>query len=116
MTERSRVKREARTIETMIGMYCHGLHKKDGNDICTDCRELLDYAVVRLEKCPFQEDKTTCAVCPVHCYKPAMREKIQAVMRYAGPKMITRHPVMALRHSIDGLRKEPASGRKPPGS
>ena len=56
---------------------------------------------------PFHEGKTTCANCPAHCYKPEMREKIRKVMRYAGPRMIYRHPILALLHIIDGRRKEP---------
>jgi hypothetical protein len=35
-----------------------------------------------------------------------MKEKIRAVMRYAGPLMIYRHPILALFHFIDGFRKE----------
>ena len=69
--------------------------------------ELLAYARARLSRCPYQEGKTTCARCPVHCYRPAMRARIRRVMRYAGPRMLTRHPLLALRHLIDGLRKEP---------
>ncbi len=36
-----------------------------------------------------------------------MREQIRAVMRYAGPRMVYRHPMMTLFHFVDGLRKEP---------
>lgn len=42
--------------------------------------------------------KTTCKKCPVHCYSPDMREKIRAVMRYSGPRMIFLHPFAAIRH------------------
>ena len=111
MNKNPRIKREAQTIETMIGMYCHDFHNTKHGNLCADCRELLAYATVRLEKCPFREDKPTCAKCPVHCYKPDMREKIQTVMRHAGPKMMFRHPVRALLHSLDGLRKEPVFTR-----
>ena len=41
-------------------------------------RRLLDYAKHRSEKCPFMEEKTFCANCKVHCYKPEVREQIQA--------------------------------------
>ncbi|MDR2525428.1 MAG: nitrous oxide-stimulated promoter family protein, partial [Oscillospiraceae bacterium] len=34
------------------------------------------------------------------CYRADMREKIRAVMRYAGPRMLLHHPVMAIRHFI----------------
>jgi len=36
-----------------------------------------------------------------------MRKKIRAVMRYSGPRMIYRHPALAIAHLIDRLRKEP---------
>jgi hypothetical protein len=30
-------------------------------------------------------------------------------MRYAGPRMMRHHPLLAIGHMIDGLRKEPGS-------
>ena len=69
--------------------------------------ELTEYALKRLASCPFQEGKTTCAKCPVHCYKPGMRKRVREVMREIGPRMIFHHPLMALRHLFDGMRKVP---------
>jgi hypothetical protein len=34
-----------------------------------------------------------------------MRAKVKEVMRYAGSRMIYRHPYLALRHILDGLRR-----------
>jgi len=103
----SRIKRETRTVEVMISDYCRDHHLDHKR--CLECAELSDYALERLKKCPFQEGKTTCARCPVHCYKPELRQRIRTVMRYAGPRMIYRHPILALFHIIDGRRKEPVS-------
>jgi hypothetical protein len=100
-----RMNREAKTVSLMIGFYCRSRHKS--RELCPACRELLDYAALRLEKCPFQEGKTTCARCPVHCYQPEMRARVREVMRFAGPRMLYKHPVMAIRHLIDGRRKKP---------
>jgi hypothetical protein len=36
-----------------------------------------------------------------------MREQVKAVMRYAGPRMLYRHPILTLFHFLDGRRKEP---------
>jgi hypothetical protein len=66
----------------------------------------------RLDTCPFQAGKTTCAKCPIHCYKPDMREQVRTVMRYAGPRMLLRHPILALWHLVDGVRKEPVRAEK----
>jgi hypothetical protein len=101
-----RMIREERTVEAMIRIYCRGRHKTR-NALCDDCNDLLDYARRRLDKCPFQEGKTSCGNCRVHCYKPGMREKIRTVMRYAGPRMLYRHPLLAFYHAIDGMRKKP---------
>ena len=98
-----RLERESRTVSVMISFYCRRKHHS--RSLCPECRRLLDYAGERLAKCPFQERKTTCARCPVHCYRPEMRERIREVMRFSGPRMIYRHPLLAVRHLIDGRRK-----------
>jgi hypothetical protein len=103
----SRMIRERRTVEAMIGIYCHGQHGTP-HGLCEDCEAVQEYARQRLQKCPFQEGKTTCAKCPVHCYRAEMREQIRAVMRYAGPRMLFRHPIMALQHMVDGRRETPS--------
>jgi hypothetical protein len=112
----SRMIRERETVEAMIGLYCHDQHST-ARGLCEDCEALREYARERLDKCPFQEGKTTCAKCPVHCYKQDMREQIRAVMRYAGPRMLYRHPIMALQHMMDRRREEPigaGTGRQVP--
>jgi len=92
---------ENRTAEAMIEIFCHGRHgNKEG--LCSECGELLRYVAQCLEKCPFQEDKPKCAKCTAHCYKPYMREKIRAVMKYAGPRMLYRHPVLSGAHYLTG--------------
>ena len=107
-----RITRELRTVEAMISVFCQGQHgTSDG--LCPDCEALRHYAQNRLQTCPFQEGKTTCAKCPVHCYKPEMRARIRAVMRYAGPRMLYKHPVMTLQHMVEGRRNEPLRDSKP---
>lgn len=56
--------------------------------------------MVRLDRCKFGNEKPTCKKCPIHCYKPDMREKMRAVMRWAGPRMMLYHPKEAIRHLI----------------
>jgi len=104
--KRRRMARERRTVGAMIGLYCRAQHGQRGQ-LCAGCEALRDYAWLRLDRCPFRAGKTTCAKCPIHCYKPEQRASIRAVMRYAGPRMLPRHPVLALCHLADGLRKEP---------
>ena len=100
-----RLKREYRTLEAMIDLFCRCRHGKALRP-CPACKTLLDYAGARLAQCPYGEKKPTCAHCPVHCYKPGMREEIRRVMRFAGPRMLWHHPVLALRHILDGTIKK----------
>lgn len=106
--DRGRLRREWRTLEAMIVVYCHGRHGGSRRALCAECRELREYAHERLVRCPFGEDKPTCANCKVHCYRAAMRERVRDVMRFAGPRMLARHPYLALMHLwVDGRRPAP---------
>jgi len=112
---RGRLGREQKTMRHMVAIYCrdHHDHGHDRNrdrdrhdDLpCAGCREFLAYAGRRLEKCPYGEGKPTCANCPIHCYKRDPREFARTVMRYAGPRMLWRHPWLALMHLVDGRRR-----------
>lgn len=95
----NRMAREKRTIEAMIKMYCSGRHKGKAG-LCTECAGLLDYARMRLDKCPLGTKKPACAKCAIHCYDPHMRVKVTEVMKYAGPRMISKYPILTLRHII----------------
>ena len=71
--------REKRMVQEMVALYCR---KKHGGQ------------------------KRLCPNCRVHCYRPDMREKIRAVMRWAGPRMLLHHPVAAARHVIETKREK----------
>lgn len=98
-----RIEREKRTIVKMIAMYCKAKHEPNG-ELCQSCSALRQYALERVTRCKFGEAKPVCAKCPIHCYKPSMRQEIRNVMRYAGPRMLFSHPIAAIRHLIDSLR------------
>lgn len=94
----SRIETEKQTVAAMIRLYCR---KKHGClNLCEECFKLQQYAEQRLERCQFGEEKTICAKCPVHCYKPDMRQKVKERMRFSGPLMILYHPVMAVKHMV----------------
>lgn len=98
--------RELKTIETMVGMYCR--HHHGEAPLCADCAALFEYARRRLQRCVFGDAKPTCANCVVHCYTAEMREKVRVVMRWAGPRMLLRHPILGISHLLDGRRPIPA--------
>lgn len=90
------IQKEQAMVTWMINYYCNKNH--GGKNLCRDCAKLINYANARTAACPFIEVKSFCSNCPVHCYKPEMREKIRKVMRYAAPRMLFHHPILALKH------------------
>ena len=96
---KSRITREKKIVELMIRLYCK--RKERNRELCPACQDLLKYAHARLAHCPFGEKKSTCRLCTVHCYKPEMRQRMQSVMRYAGPRMLLYHPIAAIRHLME---------------
>jgi YbgA-like uncharacterized protein len=99
--------RALKTIETMVHMYCRGHGHEGRAPLCSECGALFEYAKRRLERCVFGDAKPSCANCVVHCYRADMREQIRVVMRWAGPRMMLRHPVMGIAHLIDERRPVP---------
>ena len=94
--------KEQYVVEEMIRLYCRKKHPKEKRQEGQMCPSffLSDYAKQRSQKCPFMEEKTFCANCKVHCYKPEMREQIRQVMRFSGPRMLLYHPVLAIWHLV----------------
>ncbi|MFW9969861.1 MAG: nitrous oxide-stimulated promoter family protein [Candidatus Odinarchaeota archaeon] len=103
-SSKNRVEKEKKTIKTMIRMYCKSNHNPS-EEFCDYCLDLFEYAIERLKYCKFGENKPTCEKCPIHCYKPDMREQVRKVMRYSGPRMIYTHPIMGFRHLFKKLKK-----------
>ena len=96
---KTRIEREKDVVDKMIRLYCRkrlGMH-----ELNEEYRALMEYSHRRLDSCKFGEKKPACKRCPIHCYKPEMREKIRAIMRWAGPRMIIYDPMAAIRHILN---------------
>ncbi len=117
--------KEKEIIKLMISIYCNGNkhlksnkhnqgiknchgnnHTQDDIKLCPECRELLNYAIVRTDLCPFMETKTFCSNCKVHCYQPQMREEIKKVMRYSGPRLLLHHPILSIYHLLESKKEK----------
>lgn len=88
--------KEQELVTKMIRIYCRKKHQ--GKELCGECQDLNEYARKRLAYCRFGEEKTACAKCSVHCYKPDYRQRIRGVMRFSGPWMLLYHPIESIRH------------------
>jgi hypothetical protein len=114
MSKKDELETEKKTIRAMVEIYCASKHNTENKKLCGDCGELLEYALVRLDKCPFGADKGPCSHCEVHCYKQDMRDKVRDVMRFSGPRMLKKHPVLAVKHLMKTKRadkKQNSSGK-----
>lgn len=89
---------ETETVRRMISIYCHDMHHTKKNELCSECSALFDYAQNRIDKCFYGDKKPVCSKCQVHCYKRGMRDRIKEVMRYSGPKMPWKSPILSLRY------------------
>ncbi|MGX7025946.1 nitrous oxide-stimulated promoter family protein [Vagococcus hydrophili] len=101
INEGPKISFEKKTVSAMIEIYykqfsdeAHQLEEED----------VANYAMARLNYCRFGEDKPTCKVCPVHCYKKSYKDKMQQIMRYSGPRMLIYHPVMSVEHFMKEWR------------
>lgn len=106
----SRIRREKLTIHKMIALYQRACPEAVKEPEHYDA--LYEYAQKRLDKCVFGEEKPACKQCPVHCYQPARREEMKQIMRWAGPRMLWRHPILTVRHLIDDKRAVPELAEK----
>ena len=97
---------DKRNLEAVVGteliqLYCHDKHKgrsKNAKNMCSECQALDTYAQSRIRQCPFMTSKTFCSNCKVHCYDPEEREAIRQVMRYAGPRLLLKRPILVIHH------------------
>lgn len=106
--EKTTEQKDLKVVKFMILLYCRGKHKSEKGKLCDECKELWEYVRLRRSKCPFGEKKPFCSNCRVHCYNPEMREKIKAVMRYSGPRMLIYNPRVAWAHVSETLKKKMA--------
>lgn len=92
---------EHQTIAAMMKIYCRAKHQgQSETGLCDECLALLDYAAVRLDRCPYGQNKPTCNKCPVHCYKPEQKKMVKEIMIFSGPRMLLPHPIRAIKHLL----------------
>lgn len=100
---------EFKTVSHMVELYCNKHHSEldKTQGICQQCHQLRSYAEVKLDRCPYGEVKPACNKCPIHCYKPEEKTQMRMIMRYAGPRMLLHHPILAIRHLLHENRAVP---------
>ena len=105
----SQIDREKTTIRLMVEIYCRGKRHTPSAGICASCGDLIHYAQGRIDHCPYLDSaKPACGLCRSNCFVPEIFRRFSEVMRYAGPRMLVRHPVLTVKHIWDAMLGERA--------
>ena len=85
-------KKEKELVKTMIDLY----YANHVNSL--EHQDLLEYAMLKIDRCPKMATKSFCSQCEIHCYDEKRRALIRQVMRYSGPRMVFKRPMLVLKH------------------
>lgn len=97
---------EKKTVGALISIYCRSIHKFPKGSLCDECKDLENYALMRLNNCKYKNSKPVCSKCKTHCYSDSMRVKIRVVMRFAGPRLLFRRPILSFIHLYKSLKSK----------
>ena len=86
----------------MIEIYCKSKYAE--KELCSVCSELNEYAIKKLQDCPYGENKPFCSSCKTQCYSNSKREQIKKVMRFSGPRMIFIDPILTIRYLLQKFK------------
>jgi hypothetical protein len=78
---------DLKVIDAFVGIYCRGKHGSRKGELCEACRELVQHAHVKRQRCPL-DPKPACKHCPIHCYGKAQRQTMREVMGYSGRRLL----------------------------
>jgi len=100
-----RLRKDLKLLATFVRVYCRDSHAEapmapvelKGYDVegivgrplllCASCRKLLAHAFVKRSTCPY-DPKPSCKKCTTHCYGPAYRQQMRAVMKHSGRRLV----------------------------
>lgn len=99
-----KIDKEKDIVKIMVMMYSKG-HDKIPYEKNEELKKLYAYCQARLERCPYKEKKSFCSNCKIHCYEKNKRQQIKAVMKYSGPRMLFKHPILLIKHSMQRRSK-----------
>lgn len=89
-------------LRKFVDVFCRRHHdSRPRPGLCEQCRELLDYARGRLERCP-HDPKPMCKNCDTQCYAPPHKGRMREVMRYGARYFARRGRVDVLLRGLKG--------------
>lgn len=97
------ITREKKMVNAMAKIYCED-HHNTNDSLCPECITIRDYALKRLENCPYQEKKPVCGRCELNCYNKKFKDKAEKLFTYSGPRMFFHHPILGIQHICDSFK------------
>ncbi|MGN1361014.1 MAG: nitrous oxide-stimulated promoter family protein [Eggerthellaceae bacterium] len=101
-----RIQRDLRTLQAIGSIYCgahHAGRPKDSTGMCPECSETILLTHDRAANCPY-DHQGNCQDCTLKCNRGDQQQRIKAIMAYAAPRMLVRHPLMTLEYLAKKLR------------
>jgi hypothetical protein len=93
--------KDIKLIGRFTEVWCAG-HRHEGRQslsvpgsdqpvqLCPECAEFFEYAVMKRQKCPLEAEKPSCKHCRIHCYAPQQRATVRQIMAWSGRRMLLR--------------------------
>lgn len=98
--EDARVQRDLRTLQAIGSIYCAAHHAgalKDDAGMCEECAAVIKYTHERASACPYNHEGN-CQDCKLKCNRGEQQQRIKAIMKYAAPRMLVKHPIMTMEY------------------
>lgn len=102
-----RIQRDLRTLQAIGSIYCRAHHAdrpKNSAGMCAECSATISFTHDRAANCP-NNHQGNCQDCAIKCNRGNQQQRIRAIMAYAAPRMMVRHPLMTLEYLAKKRRK-----------
>ena len=104
-TLKPKIRKDIGTLALFIQVYCRAKHADQPRsraagkgllaphiapleaDLCAECTRTLLHGAAKRIQCPMAP-KPPCKRCPAPCYAPGHREKVRAIMKYSGMRLM----------------------------
>ncbi len=100
---KNNVPKEKENIRKTFGVYCHGNHNTEGDKLCPKCTALLTTVFTKIARCPYGITKPICEKCETPCFGEKATNEFRSIMSSAQRKMLLSHPMMTIKHKLQGL-------------
>ena len=100
---KNNVPKEKENIRKTFGVYCHNNHGTEGDKLCPKCTALLTTIFTKIGRCPYGITKPICDKCETPCFGENATREFKNIMSSSQRKMLMSHPMMTIKHKLQGL-------------